>query len=78
MPLINGQYIKPSELDEQREQRERHGIGAFVGGLGSEIGIASVSQLAGAATGWGYIPIAFGGGFAGRESMTNPLVLAEL
>ena len=65
MPLINGQYIKPSELDEQREQRERHGIGAFVGGLGSEIGIASVSQLAGAATGWGYIPIAFGGGFAG-------------
>lgn len=47
------------------EQRNRFGAGAFVGGLGSEIVIASGSQLLGASTGIGYIPIAFGGGFAG-------------
>jgi len=52
-------------LAEVEEQRKRFGVGAFVGGLGAEIGIAAGSQILGAATGFGYIPIAFGGGFAG-------------
>lgn len=67
-------YYNP-RTGEVEYQDQRSGVGSMIGGLGAEVGIAGASQALGAATGFGYIPIAFSGGFAG--SLANQAINDE-
>lgn len=69
MAYINPVTGKPEYPDQ------RSGVGSMIGGLGAEVGIAGASQALGAATGFGYIPIALIGGFAG--SLANQAINDE-
>ena len=67
-------YYNP-RTGEVEYQDQESGVGSMLGGLGAEVGIAGTSQALGAATGIGYIPIAFSGGFAG--SLANQRINNE-
>jgi hypothetical protein len=67
-------YYNP-RTGEVEYQDQESGVGSMIGGLGAEVGIAGASQALGAATGIGYIPIAFSGGFAG--SLANQAINDE-
>ena len=67
-------YYNP-RTGEVEYQGGESGVGSMLGGLGAEVGIAGTSQALGAATGIGYIPIAFSGGFAG--SLANQRINNE-
>ena len=67
-------YINPI-TGKPEYQGEESGVGSMIGGLGAEVGIAGGAQALGAATGIGYIPIAFSGGFAG--SLVNQAINDE-
>ena len=58
-------YLRKKEEEELANDPSDSSVGSMLGGLGAEVGIAGTSQALGAATGIGYIPIAFSGGFAG-------------
>ena len=67
-------YYNP-RTGEVEYQDQESGVGSMIGGLGAEVGIAGGAQALGAATGIGYIPIAFSGGFAG--SLANQAINNE-
>lgn len=67
-------YINPITGKPEYQDQES-GVGSMIGGLGAEVGIAGGAQALGAATGIGYIPIAFSGGFAG--SLANQAINDE-
>lgn len=67
-------YYNP-RTGEVEYQDQESGVGSMIGGLGAEVGIAGGAQALGAATGFGYIPIAFSGGFAG--SLVNQAINDE-
>ena len=61
-------YLRKKEEEElanRLDDPSDSGVGSMLGGLATEVGIAGSAQALGAATGIGYIPIAFSGGFAG-------------
>lgn len=71
-------YLREKEEEElanRLDDPSDSSVGSMIGGLGAEVGIAGSAQALGAATGMGYIPIAFSGGFAG--SLANQRINNE-